>query len=364
MNDPITLLRRSGQSIWLDDLSRRMVRDGTLATAIRRDGVTGVTSNPAILARAVAADATYAGAFERIGEPHDALQSLAVDDVRHAADLLRPTWRRSGGHDGWVSIEVDPRIADDAGATVDAAIALADRVDRRNALIKIPGTRAGVEAIERVTAAGVPVNVTLLFSLERHRAVAESYLRGLDRLLARGGDPRTVASVASFFVSRIDAAVDARLSELGREDLRGRAAIASAKLAYQTYRSVFSGPRWERLVLSGATPQRPLWASTSVKDPSYRDVRYVEELIGPATITTVPRATLTAFQRHGRVAATLEQDLSQAWQTLDDLSSAGVDLAQVADDLERDGVERFVAAQESALAAVASPAVGSALAQV
>jgi transaldolase len=190
--------------------------------------------------------------------------------------------------------------------------------------------------------------------------VAESYLRGLDRLLARGGDPRAVASVASFFVSRIDAAVDARLAGLGREELRGRAAIASAKLAYQTYLSVFSGPRWDRLVLGGAAPQRPLWASTSVKDPSYRDVRYVEELIGADTITTVPRATLAAFRRHGRAAATLEHDVSAARRTLDDLASAGVDLAQVADDLERDGVERFVAAQESALAELAAAATDQA----
>ncbi len=268
--------------------------------------------------------------------------ALAVEDVRRACDLMRPAWERSQGVDGRVSIEVDPDLAYDRDATFEEAIRLHELVDRPNAYVKIPGTKPGLGAIEDCIAAGRSINVTLIFSLERHAEVAEAYIRGLERFVAEGGDPSSVISVASFFVSRVDTEADRRLEEVGRTDLQGKLAIANAKLAYQTYLETFSGERWETLAAAGARPQRCLWASTSTKNPAYRDVMYVEELIGPDTVNTMPLETVEAFQDHGEVRGdTLLEDLDGARALLDELAAAGVDYGDVVETLEREGVEKF-----------------------
>jgi transaldolase len=259
-------------------------------------------------------------------------------------------WDEGNGKDGWVSLEVDPNLAHDTEATVEEAKRLHALVDRPNLLIKIPATREGLSAIEQTIAAGIPVNVTLIFSLERHRAVIEAYIDGLRHLVERGGDPSTIASVASFFVSRVDTEADRRLDEIGGHDeLKGTLAIANAKLAYQTYQELFSGPEWDELAARGATPQRCLWASTSTKNPEYRDVMYVEELIGPETVNTMPLETIEAFQDHGVVADTLEQGLDEARALLDELARAGVDYDDVTDTLEREGVQKFADSFEELL---------------
>ncbi len=258
-----------------------------------------------------------------------------------ACELLRPTWDATGGIDGYVSIEVDPGLAYDRDGTYDEAIRLHELVDRPNAYVKIPATEPGLGAIEDCIAAGRSINVTLIFSLERHAGVAEAYVRGLERLVESGGDPGSVCSVASFFVSRVDTEADRRLEEVGRTDLQGRLAIANAKLAYRRYLDVFSGVRWEPLVAAGATPQRCLWASTSTKNPAYRDVLYVEELIGPDTVNTMPLETVAAFQDHGVVRDTLVEGIDDARALLDELAAAGVDYDDVVETLEREGVEKF-----------------------
>ncbi len=257
--------------------------------------------------------------------------------------LLIDLWQRTAPiRDGWVSLEVDPNLADDAAATSREARRLHQLIDRPNLFVKIPGTAAGLEAIEETIAGGIPVNVTLLFSLDRHRAAAEAYIRGLRRLHDAGGDLRLVASVASFFVSRVDTEADRRLDQIGGHDeLKGTLAIANAKLAYQTYKQLFSGDDWRELEAAGASPQRCLWASTSTKNPAYRDVLYVEELIGPHTVNTMPRETIEAFQDHGRVQDTLERDVDDARRTLERFADAGIDYDDVVAVLEREGVEKF-----------------------
>jgi transaldolase len=267
---------------------------------------------------------------------------LATEDVRNACDLLRPVWEATGRRDGYVSIEVDPDLAYDRDATLEEALRLHELVDRPNAFVKIPGTEPGLGSIEDAIAAGRSINVTLIFSLARHAAVAEAYLRGLERLVEAGGDPARVASVASFFVSRVDTEADRRLEEVERPDLAGQLAVANAKLAYQTYLDVFSGERWERLAAAGATPQRCLWASTSTKNAAYRDVLYVEELIGPDTVNTMPLETVAAFQDHGEIRGdTLLEGVDEARALLDRLAEAGVDYEDVVATLEREGVEKF-----------------------
>jgi transaldolase len=272
-----------------------------------------------------------------------AVLALATDDIRAACDLLRDTFESGEStRDGWVSLEVDPNLAYDAQATIEEAQRLHRLIGRPNLFIKIPGTEPGLEAIEESIAAGIPINVTLLFSLERHRAAAQAYLRGLRRLRDEGGDLRTVASVASFFVSRVDTEADRRLDELeGHDELKGTLAIANAKLAYQSYKELFSGPEWGELERAGASPQRCLWASTSTKNPQYRDVLYVEELIGQNTINTMPQETIEAFQDHGRVEETLERDVDRARQILEQFAEVGIDYDDVVETLEREGVEKF-----------------------
>ncbi len=338
-------LSTHGVSVWVDSLSREMLEAGELARLIDEDAVVGVTSNPTIFEKALSTGAWYDDQLREElsadADPKEAFIALAIEDVRMACDLLRPVWDRTGRLDGYVSLEVDPGLAYDREATYDEAARLSQLVDRPNLFVKIPATAPGLGAIEDSIAAGRAINVTLIFSLERHAAVAEAYVRGVERLVEAGGDPSGVASVASFFVSRVDTEADRRLAELGREDLRGKLAIANAKLAYEQYLDVFSGERWEVLAAAGAAPQRCLWASTSTKDPAYRDVLYVEELIGAATVNTMPFETILAFQDHGVCADTLSEGLDEARALFADLAEAGVDYQDVVDTLEAEGVQKF-----------------------
>ena len=346
---PLEELSELGQSVWVDSLSREMIDSGELERLIREDSVVGVTTNPTIFQKAMASGDAYDEQMREVLESEtdgkEVFLALAVEDVRRACDILRPVWDEAdedGGRDGWVSIEVDPNLAADAAATLDEAVRLNREVDRPNAFVKIPATEPGIQAIEDAIARGIPINVTLIFSLERHRKVCEAYLRGLERLVEDGGDPSQLASVASFFVSRVDTEVDKRLDDVdGHDDLRGKAAIANAKLAYQTYNEVFTGERWDALRSKGATPQRCLWASTSTKNPDYRDVIYVEELIGPNTVNTMPVETVKAFQDHGVAEARLEQGVDEARALLDELESIGISYDDVTETLEREGVEKF-----------------------
>ena len=317
MTSRLHQLSALGQSVWIDYLSRDLIESGALARAVDEDAVVGVTSNPSIFL------------------------SLALDDAAAACDLLRPVWDRTEGRDGYVSIEVEPSLAADTEATIAQATRFHEAIARPNLLVKIPATDAGVPAIEEMTARGYSINVTLIFSLSRHVQVAKAYLRGLERLVAAGGDPSRVHSVASFFVSRVDTETDHRLGEIGPDDLKSRLGIANAKLAYQQYKELFSGERWETLAASGATKQRCLWASTSTKDPSLRDTLYVEELIGPETISTMPSDTIHAFQDHGLVALTLESNLEDANHLFNQLYAAGIDYDDVVATLEREGIDKF-----------------------
>ncbi len=336
-----------GQSVWLDFLSRQLLQSGELERMMRDDAISGVTSNPTIFQKAISAGDAYDDQlrelFETEDDPKELFIALASQDVGDACDLLRRVWDEGcRGCDGYVSIEVDPGLAHDTEATIAEAVRLHDSIERPNLYVKIPATTEALPAIEEMIARGRSINVTLIFSLERYSEVAEAYLRGLERLVAAGGDPSDVASVASFFVSRVDTETDRRLDEIGGHDhLKGKLAIANAKLAYQRYKEIFSGERWEALEAKGAVPQRCLWASTSTKNPAYRDVIYVEELIGPKTVNTMPEETIRAFQDHGRVEPTLEQGLDEAKQVFEDLARAGVDYDDVVETLEREGVEKF-----------------------
>jgi transaldolase len=339
-------LSELGQSVWIDYLSRDMLRSGELVRLMKEDAVVGVTSNPTIFQKAISVGDAYdeqlRQELEEEHEPKELFLRLAVHDVRSACDVLRPVWDMGGGQDGFVSIEVDPTLAYDTEATIAEAVRLHDLVDRPNAFVKIPATEPGLPAIEEMIARGKSINVTLIFSLQRYAEVAEAYVRGLERLLEAGGDPTRVASVASFFVSRVDTEADRRLEEVGAPgDLKGKLAVANAKLAYELYKEIFAGDRWDALATAGATTQRCLWASTSTKNPEYRDVLYVEDLIGPKTVNTMPEETIQAFQDHGNVALTLERDLDAAREVFRRVAEVGVDYDDVTDTLEREGVEKF-----------------------
>jgi transaldolase len=348
---PLHRLSALGQSVWIDSLSRQAIRGGHLQELIDDDAVVGATSNPTIFQKAMSAgEADYDEQLRELGtsDVEEAFWALAEQDIREACDLFRPTWDGGLGRDGYVSLEVDPRLAYDSLSTFREAIRLHEAVDRPNLLVKIPATKPGLAAIEDVISKGRSINVTLIFSLRRYAEVAESYIRGLERLIAEGGDPSKVASVASFFVSRIDTEADRLLDDLdpthpGRGELKGRLAVANAKLAYRHYQHTFQGPRWDYLAGKGATPQRVLWASTSTKNPSYSDTLYVDELIGPDTINTMPEETVKAFQDHGSPRPTLHEGLADAQSTLDALAAAGVDYDEVTDTVEREGVEKFEA---------------------
>src|SRR3954454_21402095 len=338
-------LSEQGQSVWIDFLSRPLLKDGDLERLIKEAAVVGVTSNPTIFQKAISSGDAYDEQIQEVLEdtedPKEVFLALAVRDVQDACDVLRDTFERTDGVDGFVSLEVDPEIAFDSDATVEEAARLSEAVDRPNVYIKIPATQDGLSAIEKTIGAGIPVNVTLIFGLDRYRAVAEAYIKGLEHLVESGGDPSKVPSVASFFVSRVDTEADKRLDEAGRDDLKGKLAIANAKLAYQAYKETFAGDRWDKLASKGARPQRCLWASTSVKDESYKDTMYVEELVGPDTVDTIPPETIKAFQDHGQATDTLEQDVDGARKLLDDLREAGIDYDDVIDTLEKEGVEKF-----------------------
>jgi transaldolase len=346
MTTTLHALAEHGQSPWIDFLSRHFVRDGDLAGLVEQ-GVAGVTSNPTIFQGAIADGDAYDEQLKELlaseQDPKEVFLALAREDIRGACDLLRGVFDRGDStRDGWVSLEVDPNLAHDAQGTTVEAKRIAAMIDRPNLFVKIPGTEEGLSAIEETIAAGIPVNVTLLFSLERHRAAARAYLAGLTRLRESGGDLSTVASVASFFVSRVDTEADRRLDEIGgHDDLKGRLAVANAKLAYQSYKELFSGPEWDELEAAGASPQRCLWASTSVKNPAYPDLLYVESLIGAATVNTMPRETVEALIDHGQVTDTLETGIEEAKATFARLAEAGVDYDDVVAVLEREGVQKF-----------------------
>ena len=343
-NPNLQRLQQAGVSIWLDTLSRQLLDTGEFATLIRDHGVTGATSNPTIFAKAITGSDRYDHQLRDLvsagrRDPQELFFSLALDDVREAARLLRPVYDRRNGADGFISFECTPDLADDTEATIAQATDLWHRLDAPNVMIKVPGTAAGLPAIEKLTRRGININVTLLFSIERYERVIDAYLRGL-AARAEAGDPlEPIASVASFFLSRIDTKVDERLPKGSR--LRGQVALASARVAYQRYLAKFAGPEWERLASLGSKRQRPLWASTGTKNPEYSDVLYVEELIGPDVVNTMPEHTLRAFADHGEVTPTLAADPTAAARILAGAHAAGVDLTSVTDELEREGVQSF-----------------------
>jgi transaldolase len=338
-------LSELGQSVWIDFLSRDLLRSGGLARMMEEDAVCGVTSNPTIFQKALSEGDAYDEQLRGLAGEEDAKEifiALAAQDVGDACDLMRSAWDGGEGLRGYVSIEVDPTLAYDTTGTLEQAGRLHELIDRPNLYVKIPGTKEGLPAIEEMIASGRSINVTLIFSLERHREVMEAYLRGLERLTEAGGDPAGVASVASFFVSRVDTEADRRLDELGGHDqLKGRLAVDNARLAYRNWQEVFSGERWERLAGRGASKQWCLWASTSTKNPEYRDVLYVENLIGPDTVNTMPEETIRAFQDHGSVELALERGVDEAVRLLDELAEAGIDYDDVTATLEREGVQKF-----------------------
>jgi transaldolase len=337
-----------GQSVWIDYLSRELLKSGELAQMMDEDAVVGVTSNPTIFQKAIGGGSLYDAQLKEILESgeRDAKETflqLSSHDIGDACDVLRPVWDKSNGLDGYVSWEVDPTLAYDQEGTIAEARRLHEWLERPNLYVKIPATEPGLGAIEEMIASGRNINVTLIFSLERHKEVMDAYVTGIERLVASGGDPSTVHSVASFFVSRVDTETDKRLAAIGPDvaGLNGRLGIANAKLAYQNYLEVFSTSRWEELAAKGATRQRCLWASTSTKNPAYRDVMYVEELIGPETVDTMPEETIKAFQDHGRAALTLTEDVEGARKLFADLREAGIGYDDVVETLEREGVKKF-----------------------
>ena len=343
-NTRLRALRSAGVSIWLDTLSRELLQSGKFRELVRDYAVTGATSNPTIFAKAITGSDRYDSQLRRLAEggEHDPQQlffTLALDDVRNAARELRPAYEQSGRRDGFVSFECTPDLAYDTAATISQALDLWQRLDEPNIMIKVPATTAGLRAIEELTRRGVNVNVTLLFATHRYLRVIDAYVRGLTAR-AKDGEPLdAIASVASFFVSRIDTKIDAQLPE--SSPLRGRVAIANARVAYQCYQSKFAGPEWERLRAHGANAQRPLWASTGTKNPAYSDVLYVSELIGPNVINTMPEQTLRAFADHGEVKRTVDADPIAAQETRADARRAGIDLGVLTAELEREGVQAF-----------------------
>jgi len=339
------LFAQQGQSPWIDNLMRSYLTTGKLAE-MAADGIRGVTSNPTIFQRSISGSADYDEEFAELIK-HDSVEQaywdLVVDDVSHACGVLRALYDQSGGGDGFVSLEVAPSLARDTASTITAARTLSQRVDLPNLMVKIPATGEGVPAIEQMISEGRNINVTLIFSLDRYDAVIEAYLSGLEAWLSGGGDPAQVHSVASFFISRVDTEVDRRLEKLGEKGkaLCGKAAISQAKLAYQHFEKAFSGDRWATLRAQGAHRQRPLWASTSTKNPAYPDLMYVENLIGPHTVDTMPDATVAAFMDHGVVARTIDQGVDEAKAHMEALAEVGVDMCDVAQLLEDEGVASF-----------------------
>ena len=356
-NENLRRLHEAGVSIWLDTLSRQLLAGGEFAELIRDYSVTGATSNPTIFAKAITGSDLYDGQLRRLADagerdPQELFFSLALDDVREAAGLLQTEYDRSNRRDGFISFECTPDLADDTRATIAQAKNLWQRLAQPNVMIKVPATTAGLPAIEELTRQGININITLLFSVERYEEVIDAYIRGLSARADSGEPVDQITSVASFFLSRIDAKVDPRLPDDSR--LRGQVALASARVAYQRYLAKFAGQDWERLATIGAKPQRPLWASTGTKNPDYSDVLYVSELIGPDVISTMPEQTLRAFADHGQVAATLAADPLGADRILAEARVAGVDLPNVTDELEREGIRSFCDSYQQLLDCVQS----------
>jgi transaldolase/glucose-6-phosphate isomerase len=366
--NPLLKLASQGQATWLDYLNRKILENGELERLIREDGLRGMTSNPSIFQEAIGEGSGYderirALLVQRDLEPTALYEALAIADIQAAADQFRPLWDRLSGADGYVSLEVSPYLADDTEATIEEGRRLWRSVARPNVMIKVPGTPAGVPAIRRLVGEGININVTLLFGLDAYQAVAEAHMAGLEAVRARGGDVSSVRGVASIFVSRIDALVDQRIDArlagaqgaqaTALKALRGKIAIANAKIAYQHYQEMVRGRRWQALAEAGASPQRLLWASTGTKDPSYRDVLYVETLIGPDTVSTMPVKTMDAFRDHGVVRPTLAEDVDGARSVLAQADELGLDLDGATEQLIQEGVRKFAQAQDKLLAAVA-----------
>src|ERR1700742_3886102 len=367
--NPVKALESHGQAVWLDFLARGFIAKGDLKKLIDTDGVKGVTSNPSIFEKAIGSSDEYdapIGKALKSGDRAvaDLFERLAVEDIQHAADVLRPVYDHLDGHDGFVSLEVSPYLATDTKGTIAEAQRLWKDVHRKNLLVKVPATPEGLPAIERLIGEGISINITLLFAQKVYREVVEAYLKGLEKYVGKGGDPSHIASVASFFVSRIDSMVDKQLDEKIAQAndpaekerlaaLKGKIAIANAKMAYQDYKRLFAGSRWEKLAAKGAKPQRLLWASTGTKNKDYSDVLYVEELIGPDTVNTVPPATLDAFRDHGKLRNSLEEDVDGAKHVLDELQKSGISLDAITADLVKDGVKQFADAADKLYGAVA-----------
>jgi transaldolase len=336
-----------GQSIWLDFIDRKVIASGELKKLVEEDGVRGVTSNPAIFEKAISSSSDYNSDIAELAKSdktnEEIFFGLAVADIKLACDLLWPVYNEEDvvGADGYVSLEVSPFLALDTEGTISQARQLWDAVDKDNVMIKIPGTEPGLPAIQTAISEGININVTLLFGLDRYEAVTEAYISGLEQRAAQGLPVNHVSSVASFFLSRIDILVDPLLDEKGVGELKGEVAIASAKLAYQIYKRVFSSDRWKKLEEKGAVPQRLLWASTSNKNPAFKDTRYVEALIGPNTVNTIPLETLEAYRDHGDPASRLEDDLEAVTQTMEKVREAGIDMDAITKQLEEEGIEKF-----------------------
>jgi transaldolase len=357
-------LHHAGVSIWLDTLSRELLDSGGFAELVSDCAVTGATSNPTIFAKAITGSDAYddqlrAAVASGVRDPQELFFELALDDVRAAADVLRPGYDATHGRDGFVSFECTPDLADDTAGTIEQALELWNRLARPNVMIKVPATEAGVPAIEELTARGVNVNITLLFSVARYEQVMNAYMAGLERRVAAGQQVDAIASVASFFVSRVDTKADALLPP--DSALRGRVAISNAHVAYGRYRERFAGERWAALALAGARPQRPLWASTGTKDAAYSDVLYVEELIAPDVVNTMPEATLRAFADHGQATHALDPSTDAAEAVLRDVADAGIDLAALTAQLEREGVQSFCASYDELIDRITSKTEGTVL---
>lgn len=366
MKKPVQQLERIGQSIWLDYIRRDMIEDGELAQLIQEEGLRGMTSNPSIFEKAITGphyNALVEAAHRRGGDTNTVYESIAVRDIQDAADLLHPVYEATDAHDGYVSLEVSPHLAHDTRGTLAEARRLWEMVDRPNLMIKVPGTQAGIPAMSELITEGINVNVTLLFSRSAYDEVADAYVAAVERRVKKRADVQRVASVASFFVSRIDTASDAALEKLAEKSaekkdaalaLRGRIAIANAKLAYQSYLQRFKSERWKALAAQGAQPQRVLWASTSTKNPHYRDVMYVEELIGADTVNTLPPATFDAFRDHGVVRPSLTEDVEGARRALAELERIGISLDEITDRLLEEGLASFSASFDTLLEAIAA----------
>jgi transaldolase len=350
--NPLLELHKLGQSIWLDDIGRKMLADGSLAKLIKDDGIAGVTSNPSILAHSITTDPQYAQGIKdllpKVSGSMALYEALAIEDLRGAADLFRPLYDSVQGRDGFISLEVSPHLAYDTTKSIEEARRLWGRLDRVNAFIKIPGTEPGIGAIRQLITDGININVTLLFSPERYKAVAEAYCDGLEARVAAKKPIDRIASVASFFLSRIDSNVDPRLDKLAQsgqsaaKSLRGQAAIANAAHAYQIYQQLSASPRWQALVKAGARPQRLLWASTSTKDPTYSPTKYVEELIAPDTVNTAPLETINIYRQKGQPQLRLQQHLASSSDIRSGLERLGIDMTEVAQQLETEAVRKFI----------------------